>query len=118
MSRFLIVTLVLCPIFTFLRLRWLALRLSRPRVAEHVTIAAVGCAVSLLIIWGAVFGETIFNDSDLSFFLTVVLPWAILWLFVLWATALLWVVSERFKQSAKEATARWRAADASVSNQG
>jgi hypothetical protein len=113
LSNWLIAALVLCPPITFFRLRWLALRLSRPRLAEHVTIVAVGCAASLALMmicavaaWGGV------RHADIYFFLLMVLPWVLVALFNLWAMLLLFVVSRRFLQSAREARARWAAADA------
>jgi hypothetical protein len=109
----LIAALILCPPFTFFRLRSLALRLSRPRLAEHVTIVAVGCAASLAFMmfcavaaWGGV------RHADIYFFLLMVLPWVLVALFNLWAMLLLFLVAERFLQSAREARARWAAADA------
>jgi hypothetical protein len=106
--------LVLCPPITFLRLRWLALRMSRPRLAEHVTIVAVGCAGSLvLMIACSIFAWGDIRHADSSFVLLMVLPLALVGLFNLWAMLLLFLVSERFLQSARESRSRWRAADAS-----
>jgi hypothetical protein len=109
----LLVALALCPPITFFRLRWLALRLSRPRLAEHVTIVAVGCAGSIaltiacsLLAWGDI------RHADASFVLLMVVPLALIGLFNLWAMLLLFLVAERFLQSAREARARWAAADA------
>jgi hypothetical protein len=114
LSYWLILSVALCPAVTFFRLRWLALRLSRPKLAEHVTIVAVGCTASLALLivcvlfeWGDV------RHADISFFLLMVLPAALVALFDLWATLLLFVVSRRFLQSAREARARWNLADAS-----
>jgi len=115
LSTGLIATVALCPPVTFLRLRWLAQRLSRPRLAEHVTIVAVGCAASLgimiacsVLAWGNI------RHADASFLLLMVVPLALVGLFNLWAMLLLFLVSERFVQSAHKARARWRAADAST----
>ncbi len=44
----------------------------------------------------------------------LVLPVALVALFNLWAMLLLFVVSQRFLQSARESRARWPAADASL----
>jgi hypothetical protein len=92
----------------------LALRLSRPKLAEHVTIVAVGCTASLALLIVCVFFEWgDIRHADISFFLLMVLPAALVGLFDLWATLLLFVVSRRFLQSAREARARWKLADAS-----
>jgi hypothetical protein len=114
LSYWLILSVVLCPAVTFFRLRWLALRLSRPKLAEHVTIVAVGCTASLALLIVCVFFEWgDIRHADISFFLLMVLPAALVGLFDLWATLLLFVVSRRFLQSAREARARWKLADAS-----
>ncbi|MGD0464397.1 MAG: hypothetical protein ABSB74_18085 [Tepidisphaeraceae bacterium] len=114
LSLGLVLAAVLCPAITFFRLRWLALRLSRPRLAEHVTIVAVGCSASfVLLIVCAFAGWDEIRRADIYFFLMLVLPVALVALFNLWAMLLLFVVSQRFLQSAREARARWRAADAS-----
>jgi hypothetical protein len=112
-SDWLCALLAFCPAITFYRLRWLAMRLSRPRVAEHVTIVAVGCAAALLLL--IIFETCLWRDirdADIYFIAVVVLPCAMMGLFNLWAMFLLFVVTQRFLQSATEARARWRAADA------
>jgi hypothetical protein len=114
LSNWLMGTLVLCPPITFFRLKWLAVQLSRPRLAEHVSIVAVGCAASLLLMIAC--SAAVWQDihqADIFFYLMLVLPTALVALFNLWAILLLFVVSQRFLQSAREARARWRAADAS-----
>ncbi len=114
LSNWLLAVLVLCTPITFFRLRWLALRLSRPRLAEHVTIVAVGCAGSLgLMIACSVLAWGDIRHADASFWLLLVLPVTLVALFNLWAMLLLFVVSQRFLQSARESRARWQAADAS-----
>jgi hypothetical protein len=106
--------LLVCPALTFFLLRRLALRLSRPRLAEHITIVAVGAAASLLIMaLSAVGSWSDLRHSDANFFFLLVVPWALVWFFNLWATLLLFVVADRFWESAKESRTRWRAADAS-----
>jgi hypothetical protein len=110
----LVATIALCPPITFFRLRWLALRLSRPRLAEHVTIVAVGCAGSVLLTMAFVgVGWSNIRHGDMYFFFLVVVPCALVALFELWAMLLLFLVSERFLKSARESRARWREADAS-----
>jgi hypothetical protein len=114
--NWLILPLLLCPVLTFFRLRRLAQRLSRPRLAEHLTIVAVGCAASLVVLG---LSSTTWSDlqhGDAFFFAFMAMPWVFVWLFDLWATALLFVVVNRFWRSAKESRARWRAADASMLN--
>ncbi len=113
LSYWLVMAAALCPAITFFRLRWLALRLSRPRLAEHVTIVAVGCTASFVLVMVCAFaGWDEIRRADIYFFLLMVLPWALVALFNLWAVLLLFVVSQRFLRSAREARARWRAADA------
>jgi hypothetical protein len=114
LSNWLMGALVLCPPITFFRLKWLAVQLSRPRLAEHVGIVAVGCTASLLLMIAcSVVAWQGIAKSDVIFYLMLVLPVALVALFNLWAMLLLFVVSQRFLQSARESRARWRAADAS-----
>lgn len=73
----------------------------------------MGSAASLaLLIACAVGAWNGIRHADIYFYLLMVLPWALVGLFNLWAVLLLFVVSQRFVQSAREARARWRAADA------
>jgi hypothetical protein len=112
--------LLICPALTFFRLRELALRLSRPRLAEHVTIVATGSAVSLLYVVVATI-VTMHSSSSNNvpyLFATIVMPWVFVWLFDLWALLLLFVVVRKFGESAKEAGKRWILADASIVKSG
>jgi hypothetical protein len=107
--------LLLCPALTFFLLRRLALRLSRPHLAEHVGIVAVGCAISLaLLAFSATFTWGDLRHGDAYFFFLWVMPCVFVWLFDLWATLLLFVVVDRFWKSARESRARWQKADASI----
>jgi hypothetical protein len=111
----LVAPLMICPPLTFLRFRQLALRLSRPRLAEHVTIVAAGSAVSLVVLALSIPLRTgVPTGSNFALFMTIVVPSALVCLFNLWALLLLFIVVQKFTQSAGESHARWRAADASV----
>jgi hypothetical protein len=105
--------LLVCPALTFFRLRWLAIRLGRRRLAEHISIVASGAVVSLLfLLLSSWIAADHFRRADAFFFVFGVLPFGLVALFNLWALLLLFVVTRQFFRSAREATARWRAADA------
>jgi hypothetical protein len=105
--------LLVCPALTFFRLRQLAIRLGRRRLAEHISIVATGAVVSLLfLLLSSWIAADHFRRADTFFFVFGVLPFGLVALFNLWALLLLFVVARKFFRSAREATARWRAADA------
>ena len=105
--------LLLCPTITFIRLRQLALRLNRRRLAEHIGIVAAGAGASLLLMVVAVaFVSDHIRRADAVFYAFVVLPVALVALFNLWALLMLFVITPAFFNSARQAAARWRAADA------
>jgi hypothetical protein len=105
--------LLACPTLTFFRLRRLAIRLGRRRLAEHVTIVAAGASPSLIFLVLCTWLATDHvRRADAFFFVFGVLPFVLVPLFNLWALLVLGVVTQRFFRSAREATARWRAADA------
>jgi hypothetical protein len=111
--------LLVCPTLSFLRLRRLAVRLGRRRLAEHITIVAVGGALALMLVIGAaLIASDQFRHADVFFVAFGVMPPALLALFSLWAMGLLGVVTHRFFCSAREAKARWRAADRAASYSG
>jgi hypothetical protein len=102
----------LCPIFTFLRLRSIALQLSRPRLAEHLLIVGIGNVVLPLILLAIM----IIADQENA-------PRNLQWLiggamtiligfFALWSVLLLYLTTVRFFDSARKARANWDAADA------
>lgn len=104
---------LLCPALSFFRLRRLALRLSRRRLAEHITIVAVGALVSLLFaaicVWFLVQDV---RHPDARFYIVTVMPVSLIVLFNLWALLLLFVIVPRFFRSARMAQENWRRADA------
>jgi hypothetical protein len=105
--------LLMCPTLTFFRLRRLAIRLGRRRLAEHITIVAAGASASLIfLVLGNWLAEEHVRRADAFFYVFGVLPFVLVPLFNLWALLVLGVVTQRFFRSAREATARWRAADA------
>ncbi|HTW95073.1 MAG TPA: hypothetical protein VMD30_09785 [Tepidisphaeraceae bacterium] len=105
---------LILPIICFLRLRTLSRRLSRPRLAEHIAIVAVGYSASIvLLLVCAGFWHAVARNDSVYYILTAV-PWAIVGLFVLWTTALLIVMTRSFFQSAALARRRWRQADAAA----
>ncbi len=110
-------TLLLCPTLSFFRLRTLALRLSRPRLAEHITIVATGFSISLIwTIIGFAFGE--FRHADAWFYLCNVIPLSLVGLFYFWSVLLLFFITPRFFRSARTAKVKWMAADASRTPEG
>src|SRR5439155_3044821 len=105
--------LLACPTLTFIRLRQLALRLGRPRLAEHIGIVAMGAGASLLMmVVGISFVAGHVRRADAVFYGFLVMPVALAALFNLWALLMLFVITPTFFRSAREAAARWRAADA------
>jgi len=101
-----------CPILTFFRLRWLATRLDRPRLARQIRIAAWGDTISLIYFIAGLFVTMLFVDHpDPRMFAVLVLPSIVL---ALWSVVLLGIVTVLFFNSAGIARGRWRAADASL----
>jgi len=107
---------LVCPIVTFLRLKGLAFRLSRPRLAEHIGIVAVGDAVSLVYVglcqllrWDSY--SHILLGYVAGFFFAL-LPLALVMLFSLWSLFVLFEVSGNFVESARQARINWITDDA------
>jgi hypothetical protein len=114
-----ILPLLVCPALTFFRFWELAVRMSRPRLAEHVTIVAAGSAASLVfVVVATMVTRNSWVHGAVYLFVMLLMPWVFVWLFDLWALLLLFVVVRKFSESAKVALERWNAADASMGADG
>jgi hypothetical protein len=111
----LLAPILVCPTLTFFRLRWLAIRLSRPRLAEHIGIVATGSAFTFIAAaLCTAFALHLVRHADALFFFGVVLPWSLVGLFMLWSLLLLFVIANRFHRSARQAAKIWKSADAAA----
>jgi hypothetical protein len=109
----LLLPLLVCPTVTFIRVRQLALRLGRRRLAEHIGIVAAGAGASLFIaLVGTTFVAEQIRRADAVFYIFLVMPVVFVALFNLWALLMLFVITPKFFMSAREASRRWRTADA------
>jgi len=106
------VIVFLCPIFSFLRLRSIALRLSRPRLAEHLMIVGIGNVIApLVLLTLRILANSGTPDGTLEWLVgggAIIL----MVLFALWSVLLLYLTTIRFFDSARKARANWDAADA------
>jgi hypothetical protein len=103
------VMLVACPALAVWRLRWLTVRVGRPRVAEHAAIAGCGLSVaSACIFWlGGAW-------SDRPWYWVFVLAFGIEVTCYLWCVGVMVMVARSLFAAAREARAAWRAADAAA----
>lgn len=104
---------IFCPTLTFLRLRWLAKRLGRNRLAEHIGIVAAGSVVGMAAcLFVAVPAGGIIRHSGVAFALLVGMPAVLFVLFTVWSVGVLFVICPLFFRSARHARNKWIAADA------
>jgi hypothetical protein len=105
--------LVLLPALTFLRLRTLAVRLGRRRLANQLGLVSIGYGVAIgaLLVAATQWEYKTLSTAPFRFDLTVGIPWAIVGLFALWAIGLLVVTSVSFFRSSAQARTNWRRAD-------
>ena len=105
------ITFLVLPALSFERMRQLAVRLSRPRLAEHIRIVAIGMASGAAATLVCL--ATLFDVQSQWTLIVIATALAIAVMFVLWGVALLFFITPKFFASARAAKLKWRLADAS-----
>lgn len=104
-----------CPLLEFILLRRLAWRLFDDGLAEHAAIVGWGYSLSLLVSPAVGVVPTHSGRGDTELWVLLAITVAIL-LFWIWACILLVVFVHAFSRAAREASSRWRVADAARSD--
>ncbi|HZZ41597.1 MAG TPA: hypothetical protein VFE58_01545 [Tepidisphaeraceae bacterium] len=98
------------PALLFLHLRRLAVRIGRPRLAEHAGIVGVGLSICFL----AIPTHAMLPKTNKMIDSLIVLPAACICLFIAWGMFLLARMAAAFYRAIGEARQAWKKADAAA----